>query len=379
VFHFHPVIDDDDQLIHVVMEGWDVTEQEDILKSYEESQARFSRLTEDILDSTPTAIWILDEDLNVIWVNAKTEEYFGVDRPELIGKTRDELVAFLKERGDGQNGFHETLITAYENGTAVSDQMLVLRAAEGENKRWLEYSSQPISRGIYEGGRIEHYQDVTKLKSIQKNLVQAVDEKNTLLKEVHHRVKNNLQIITSLLSMQSDQFDDKDLKKALDESINRTKAMAMIHEQLYQTEHFDRVDFKTYIDNVIEHLLESYSASETVDLTLEIEPIDLPLSAAIASGLIVNELVSNSLEHAVGTTGDNRIAVTFHELDDRTLRLQVTDHGDGITENFEIEASDTMGFKVVKSLTEYELDGSLSWKREDGFRVMVDFPKSLTE
>ncbi|MFB6345651.1 MAG: histidine kinase dimerization/phosphoacceptor domain -containing protein, partial [bacterium] len=373
-FTFEPVTGKNDQVVYLVMEGRDITEDRRLLESYQESEQQYSRLTEDMLDSAPTGLCILDADFNVAWINDAMEEYYGIDRQKLVGEDVRKLInSRLTSIFENGERYREKLFETYEREKKVRKHIFHISGDENRAERWLEYSSQPIESGVFEGGRIEHYKDVTSLKETQSELKTTLREKETLLKEIHHRVKNNLQIISSLLSLQRRKTNSSRLKEAFEDSIHRIRSMAMIHEHLYQSETLDRVDFQVYINDICDHLLETHAVEESVDVFLEVEPIELNLDTAIACGLIINELVSNAIEHGSDPGGQNRIHLSFGTMERETIRLQVIDFGAGYDGEINFKSPDSMGLNIVKSLAEYELNGEIDFSSDEGFEVTVEF------
>lgn len=375
-FKFQTVTDDDDRVVYIVVEGRDITGDRRMLESYQKSEQEYSRLAEDILDSTPTGLCILDSELNVVWMNDTTERYFNIQREEFVGENILDLIdsrlASMFENGEQ---YRDTLLETYERNENVDKFLCHITGGENRDERWLEYSSQPIQSGVYEGGRMEHYKDVTSLKQTQGELETTLREKETLLKEIHHRVKNNLQIISSLLSLQSKKTESAELKDAFEDSIHRIRSMAMIHEHLYQSENLDQVNFRVYIEDICEHLLETYGVKELIDVVLDVEPVELNLDTSIACGLIINELLSNAIEHGSSEDGRNRVILSFGNPQGRMIRLQVTDFGEGYEDGPDMDSPDSMGLSIVRSLAEYELDGSIQFSGENGFQATVEFER----
>ena len=146
--------------------------------------------------------------------------------------------------------------------------------------------------------------DVTAFKQVQSRLQASLEEKNALLKEVHHRVKNNLQLINSLLSLQAARIADPAVAELFAESRNRVRSMALVHENLYRAGNFARIPMRAHIQNLAAHLIRAYGLqSRHIELSTEIDDIELDLDRAVSIGLIINELVSNALKHAFPPSG----------------------------------------------------------------------------
>jgi two-component sensor histidine kinase len=201
----------------------------------------------------------------------------------------------------------------------------------------------------------------------------ALAEKEVLLGEVHHRVKNNLQVISSLLSLQSYRNEDERFRDALEESQNRIRAMALVHEMLYQTKDFNAIDFAEYMGRVTAELCNSWGRPD-VRIQTACEPIEVPIADAITCGLIANELVSNSLKHAFppGRAGTVRVGLRALGGD---IELSVEDDGVGLPAGFETRSQHSMGFTLVKSLSS-QLHGECSISGQGGTRVSIKFPRA---
>lgn len=202
---------------------------------------------------------------------------------------------------------------------------------------------------------------------------ELLDEKESLLKEIHHRVKNNMQVINSFLAMQSRNVESDEAHRAFRESMRRIRAMALVHEKLYQTSDRSTVDFEQYLRNLVGNIAGSSGLSCDVSVTVEVDDSTLDPDRCITCGLIVNELVSNSLQHGLESTGDGAIDVTFRETDSDGKILSVQDNGRGFVEDFDPDQSGSTGLDIVGSLVGYELDGTIEFENDNGARVTVTF------
>lgn len=205
-------------------------------------------------------------------------------------------------------------------------------------------------------------------------LVESVEEKEILLKEVHHRVKNNLQVINSILNLQSSYVEDPKTLEIINESQNRIRSMSYIHESLYQTKDFGAINFADYITNLVQNLVHSYQLYQNkIDLKLNIEPVKLALDQAIPCGLILNELVSNALKYAYPDAEKGQIVIDVYEKNGR-LSIGVQDFGIGLPPDFKIENSESLGLSLVHTLVD-QLDGELELKRLGGTKFLITFEK----
>jgi PAS domain S-box-containing protein len=216
--------------------------------------------------------------------------------------------------------------------------------------------------------------DITERKQAEEQIYASLREKEVLLKEIHHRVKNNLQVISSLLSLQSRQVTDTTTLELLRESQNRVRSMALIHEKLYQSGDLARVDFTEYVRNLTTHLFRSYKASPAaISLSIETAPdLRLSLDTAIPCGLIVNELVSNALKHAFPDGRAGEINIAFDRAGAEQYHLRVSDNGVGFPDGFDFRQSNSLGLQLVHTLID-QLDGTLEMQRNGGTTFAATF------
>ncbi|MFI5203447.1 MAG: PAS domain S-box protein [Flavobacteriales bacterium] len=237
-----------------------------------------------------------------------------------------------------------------------------LDTVKGE-KVWFESYLNPVR---IEGKKIEEISifstEITERKQRNEQIKQSLKEKEVLLKEVHHRVKNNLQIISSILNLQSSFSKDETVNEILKESQNRVKSMSFIHESLYQTKNFSHINISDYILNLSRNLVHSYYVgNQAVDLDLDLGEITLPLDQAIPCGLIINEIITNSLKYAFTSQKGAKIYVKFREQGKEKLEMEIGDNGKGLPKGFDIAKTPTLGLQLVTSLVE-QLDGKLNVK-----------------
>jgi two-component sensor histidine kinase len=214
---------------------------------------------------------------------------------------------------------------------------------------------------------------VTPLRKAEAIVRTSLHEKETLLKEIHHRVKNNLQVISGLLNLQAHHITDEAGKAIYRESQNRVITMALIHEELYQSKDLSRVDFAVYINELTTNLFASYGVQgRNVVPRLELDNVEMVVDTAIPCGLILNELISNSLKHAFPDDRAGEVLVRFRDLGDEMFELKVADNGVGLSDWREIEKSDSLGLQLVTMLVE-QLSGKLEVDGADGFTCKFTF------
>jgi len=219
--------------------------------------------------------------------------------------------------------------------------------------------------------------DITRLKEIQTQLRASVNEKDVLLREIHHRVKNNLQVISGLLDLQGRHAREVPGKDVYRESQNRIITMALIHEELYRARDLARVDFGAYVENLANHLWSSYGVDrDQIHLDLSVEKAEMVVDTAIPCGLIVNELVSNALAHAFPAGRRGEVLIRFRNVDETRYELEIGDDGVGLPPDLDIKELSTMGLKLVTVLSQ-QLGAQLQIERQGGTRFLLSFDQYL--
>lgn len=214
--------------------------------------------------------------------------------------------------------------------------------------------------------------DITENKKNEERITQSLKEKEVLLKEVHHRVKNNMQVISSILNLQSSYVKDTYAQNLLKECQNRIKSMAFIHESLYQTKNFESVNFSEYITTLSKNLVHTYSInSKNIKLVLTLDKLFLNLDSSIPCGLIINEIISNSLKYAFPDNRDGIIFVTLR-VDKNQVRIEAGDNGVGIPQEVDIKYAETLGLQLVDTLVE-QINGTLVLERHKGTKFIIEF------
>ncbi|MCG6551915.1 MAG: response regulator [Candidatus Magnetominusculus sp. LBB02] len=204
--------------------------------------------------------------------------------------------------------------------------------------------------------------------------MRSLKDKEVLLREIHHRVKNNLQIVSSLLDLQVKNIKDPQTKLMFKDSQNRLKTMAILHEKLYQSDNMAEIDFAKYINNLLGHLYRSYCMDTSrILISTDIEEATIGLDTAVPCGLIINELVSNSLKHAFNDGRSGSLTVSMKKLDDGRFKLTVRDTGVGLPDGMDFKKSKSLGLRLVNALVVEQLEGTLEFNSNDGASFSVTF------
>lgn len=215
--------------------------------------------------------------------------------------------------------------------------------------------------------------DITERKEAEEEIRRNLKEKEVLLQEIHHRVKNNLQIISSLLRLQSRSIKDKDVLDKFNVSQNRIKSMSLIHENLYRSESLGKIDFSSYLNQITTHLFSVYSAEASgIDLKLDIARVILDINKAIPCSLIINELISNALKHAFPGKNKGEIKIKMHVDEQDKVSLIIMDTGIGLTKEPDLCKPETLGMQIVSDLVR-QLKGTFELSSKDGTAWKIMF------
>lgn len=359
-----PLISDDGSVIGVASLVEDITER---VKAEEQlkQQKEFLRT---VIDTDPNFVFAKDWDGKFTLVNKAAAVNYNSTPDELIGKSDADFNPSVTEVEHFLKDDREVILSGKPKFIA---EEIVTDIKTGEAK-WYQTIKVPLKGNDGKTHVLGVAADITARKLAEEMTKKSLLEKELLLKEIHHRVKNNLQIIISLLKLQSGYvFDSRDLD-IFNKSRSRIETMSMIHEKLYKSDDISRIDISTYLKDLVYHLLKAYHLNTSkIDFEMKSENIRMSIDTAIPCGLIVNELINNILKHAFpdGYTGK----ITLNLLrSGENINLEVIDNGIGIPDNFSLEGSDSLGFKLVDTLVK-QLDGEIKVFNNNGTHFMIEF------
>lgn len=337
-------------------------------KLAEEALRKSEKQYRTLIDQSNDAIYLLHQDRFLI-VNEKFTEIFGYtldDMNEPSFQFNDmispESLHIIEER-KRRVAEGKPIEPVYEF-TALTKSGKALECETSTS--YLDYGDSVATQGII--------RDITERKQNEEKIKTSLREKEVLLKEIHHRVKNNLQIIASLINLQSRQINDPEMKAIYNDIKHRVHTMALIHEGLYRSGNFARISFDEYLGSLTRHLYQAYhSESIATDISLNIDDISLDIEQAIPCGLIVNELLTNAFKHAFpDDKKDAKIDISFRKKAS-VLSLSVKDNGIGIPQEIDISKTDSLGLRLVNILAVDQLEGSLEVKRSGGTAITIKF------
>lgn len=311
------------------------------------------------------------------WDLTSNELQWSDELIRIFGETPGRFVptfSVLLERvhPDDRARFEEVVNRAIETGETFFHEYHIVRPDGVE--RIISARGHVVSTGGPLPTRmVGSARDVTDERTMERRLRAAVHEKDVLLKEAHHRVKNNLQVISSLLGLQGRQVSDPAAREMLRESESRVQTIALVHESIYQSKDLGSIDLSAYIRRLIGVVQSMYESVELLEIAVEVEPIRLGIDTAIQCGLIVHELVTNALKHAfIGRRG-GRVWISMRRLSESELALEVGDDGVGLRMDVDIQKVRTLGLRLVGRLTA-QIGGCIELSREGGTRFTIRFP-----
>ena len=334
----------------------DITERKRGEQALRESEERFRTLAEATLEGIA-----ITEQGRIVDANEQLLQIIGTTRSELMGQEVAALVA-PEDRDRVMAGIVSDLENHMEHRMFRRDGTKITVATHG---RTIAHQGRQV--------RITAIRDITQRKEVEERLRASLKEKEVLLQEIHHRVKNNLQIISSLLCLQANRTGSTAVLSALRESQSRVKSMALIHERLYRSPNLASVDMGEYTKKLVSHLRHSYRTDHgPVRFTIDIDNIALDITEAIPCGLIINELVTNALKHAFPEGRSGEIAIQLIRGTEKQSTLTVKDDGIGLPGHVDFRNSPSLGLTLVNSLVT-QLDGTIELEGTQGAAFRITF------
>jgi len=357
-----PLLGREGEIIGYVCNSRDITQQKRMEDALRESEEKYRS----IIESASDFIGIMDYNGVVLLVNEVGAKRFNKEPTDILGRS---LRDFFPESADKQV---ELIRKVYNTGEGLEMELPIHFHGD---EFWYSISIQPL---FGSENKVQNVQviarDITEIKETQIKLEQALKDKDMLMKEIYHRVKNNLMVISSLLNLQSRYIKDEEAKGIFKESQNRAHSMAIIHERLYRSSDLKRIDFGDYIRTLANDLYHTYVPDpERVDLKVNVDEIMMDINTSIPLGLIINELLSNSMKHGFPGDTTGEIIIDFHKVDNDFI-LEVRDTGIGIPEDMDIYNTGSLGMQLVTSLTQ-QISGELELTRTPDTCFSITFPE----
>jgi PAS domain S-box-containing protein len=320
-----------------------------------------------IVEHSSDLVAVYSSEGKLVYMSPVCLTLLGRDPDELVGRSWMEIVVpedrehLMKMLADlEENAHHEATLRCHHKDGSIA--WVEARAALLKTTT----SAQPMI--------VLTLHDITAQREHEQQMEASLKEKEVLLGEIHHRVKNNLQVVQSLLRMSSRLLPAGEARTAAETTIQRIHAMALVHERLYRTENVASLPLSEYLSDLFRGAVASNSAPQgQIQLQLDAEEIPLTLDLAIPFGLLANELISNSFKHGFPDSRQGTITITIHRVDG-VVRMVVTDNGVGLPKNFDAGACPSMGLKLAASLA-HQLGGSLKFTNGNGCRVETELKR----
>jgi len=328
-----------------------------------------------LFDTMDQGVVYQDVEGKIISANPAAERLLGLSLDQLVGRTSlDPRWHTVHEDGSDFSGETHPSMVALRTGEEVKAVVMGVFKNRTDGYRWLNIYATPQFRS----GEDTPYQvyttfdDISERKLTENRINASLKEKELLLGEIHHRVKNNMMVVCSLLRLQGDKIEDKKLVDIFKESENRIRSMSMVHEKLYQTKDFANVNFAEYVRSLTNILCGVYTVNpKKVKLKIDIEDVKLDIENAIPCGLLINELVSNSMKHAFPDEREGNIDISLRSISEDELELIIADNGVGMPEDIDIKKTGSMGLQLVKVLVDHQLGSKIEIDRTAGTQFHI--------
>jgi PAS domain S-box-containing protein len=353
------VKDSDGNVLYYITNMLDISER----KQVEEILRFAARQWRTTFDAMKDMVFLLDREGKIKRCNNATAAYFDRPLEEINGRDCCEFIHGTAIPAE-QCPFQRMLQTRHREHTVMQ-----------RGERWFDVVVDPLldDEGAVNGA-VHIMSDITERKRAEELIRESLGEKEILLKEIHHRVKNNLQVIMSLLRHQAEYAQDQNIHDIFLESQSRIKAMSFIHEKLYQSDNLAKVDLRDYISSLARSLFSTYKVNAAqIQLAVDADGISLSVDTAIPCGLIINELVSNSLKHAFPDNRTGKIDITVRTARPGELELVVGDDGVGIPMDLDIINAKSLGLHLVTLLAKNQLRGHIEMMRNGGTTFRIRF------
>lgn len=357
------VKDDKNEPLYLLGVSEDITDLKKAETYLKESEEKFRSLVE----NSPIIIITTDINEKITFINFTG---IGYSREDIVGKSVYDFI--LPEHIENVRHYHRNVFTT------KSIQTYETESANSKNEKvWYQSHVGPILIDGEVNGLTIFTRDITNRKIAEKKIEQSLKEKEVLLNEVHHRVKNNLQIISSILNLQKTKITDKETLDIINDSQDRIKSMSIIHELLYQTKDFSKINFSAYISKIATNLVNSYSKNNNVELILKADPVYLNLDTSIPCGLIVNELVTNALKYAFNEVKKGKLKINLKQTKNE-IRLNISDNGKGIPKSINYKKTQSLGMQLVMALLD-QIEGEITLDNTRGASYTILFKPNLTQ
>ncbi len=343
----------------------DITENKKAEETLKRSEERFRTF----IERAPVCVFVHDLDGRILLVNTLASEYTGYTKEELLKMNASDIDHEIVSQDHRKKYWEKLNVNEYVKIEGIHERKdNTIYPAEIQIVKII-FRDQPMI--------LAFVNDITERKQAEDQIKKDLNEKEILLREIHHRVKNNLQIIKSLLNLQSYQIKNETVTKAFNECVNRIQSMAMVHEQLYYSSDFTNIPFNAYIEKISRELIKSFKLDTVITVDLKVKDIFLSIDKAIPLGLIINELLTNALKYAFRGRKKGRITISLQLKEDQSYELIFQDNGVGFPKNVDFKETESLGLYLVKILTE-QIDGVITVNKQKGTVYQIVFPRDYS-
>lgn len=347
----------------------DVTSRKEAQRELLKSEKKFRTL----VNTLPDYIWLKDIDGVYLSANPMFEEFFGKKESEIVGKTDYDFVP--KELADQ---FRENDLKAIEAEYPRMNEEEIIRAVDSR-RVLLETTKTPMHDD--EGkiiGVLGIGHDITERKDSEDKIRTNLREKETLIRELYHRTKNNMQVIISMLSIQGRTTDNKIIKEVIEEIKNKVMSMALVHQKLYQSNDLSRINLKDYVKDLTRQLAQSLAnKKKDTHLNFDLDDVYCLIDTAIPLGLIINELITNSYKYAWNRVNLGTLKICLKKIEEHSFFLSIADDGVGLPDDFDLDKDKNLGLETVILLCKGQLGGDISYNSDAGLEWQIHFRDDL--
>jgi PAS domain S-box-containing protein len=356
-----PILDNDKEVLFYVAIKRDNTEQKEIFNALQKSEVKYRNL----IETMEEGIMLVDEDENILFANTAAGVIFDIPYTDLINTNLRDVI--LKE------DFEQILYQTQKRKEGKKDRYEIrCQTFNGETKTLL-VNAIPLFENDEFAGSLGVFADISDIKNSQHEIEKSLKEKVVMLREIHHRVKNNMQIIISLLHLQSIYIEDEEIVDRFKIIENRIRSMALIHEKLYESENFVDIDFKDYIEALFITLFNSTGLPENkIRFDIDAEPITLDLNQAVPCGLLCNEILTNIFKHAFPGDKVGTVYISMKKTKGGKSKLIIKDDGVGFTDDLATAGQSSLGLQLIQDLIS-QLGGTLKLNQKNGTSFTITF------
>ena len=361
--------DDKDKPYAIVGVAKDITE----YKRYEQELQQSEEKMRLFVEHAPAALAMFDRDMRYIAHSRRWNSVFNLKENNLLGKSHYEI---FPEMPDELKLLHQRAM----NGEVIKGDDNKFERIDG-TVQWLCGEIRPwnLADGSV-GGIVILTEDITARKQVEEKLGQNLREKEVLLRELYHRTKNNMQVISSILRLKSRRLNNNKVSVVFKEIEHKIQSMALVHQKLYESQDLSHLNLKEYIEGLVKLIGKAYPSSlEKIEISVNGKDINVLLDTAMAFGLIINELLTNAIKYAFPNNRMGKIDITLNQNRQKELLLSFSDNGVGLPPNFDIRKQSSLGIQTIIELVEYQLGGIVDFKNGNGFSCNIVLKKELYE